>query len=307
MHVQSPSADTAVYSDLSETSELFQQMQREVIDLLDQFPNALAELKYVLASLVLPMAGGIVLPLVDPLAYENSQTVRELFRLMAPYWNPLSTDLLVLLLEASGCSQAARKVAEYVEARTSKGHLVLCIRQLPTLPSGENDLNVANLNTAHNAPLSELQSLHQAVFARLPEHKVTSTRRRVHISVEVDKPLVCLADYENITVALSGFLQAPKAALVYAGCSKAPLVLCWVASHDLVHYIESNIGGLLLMSAHRLLAEYKVTGIAVGDQTYKCPTLKVSEPNITTYCASRYTIIANFLISNDPAVSSYAL
>ena len=29
------------------------------------------------------------------------------------------------------------------------------------------------------------------------------------------------------------------------------------------------------MSAHRLLAENKVTGIAVGDQIYKCPTIKV--------------------------------
>ena len=84
---------------------------------------------------------------------------------MAPYWNPLSTDLLGLLLEDSGCNQAASKVAQFVEARASKGHLVLCIRQLPTLASGENDLDVANLETVHNASLSELQSLHPAVFA----------------------------------------------------------------------------------------------------------------------------------------------
>ena len=106
------------------------------MDLLDHFPNALDKLKQVLASLVLPLAEGKVAPLVDPLAYKNTQTVRELFRLMAPYWNPLSTDLLSLLLEASGCNQAARRVAEFVEARSSKDHLVLCIRQLPTLASG---------------------------------------------------------------------------------------------------------------------------------------------------------------------------
>ena len=132
-----PSVGTAVPSDLYETSKLFQQLQREVMDLLDQFPNALAKLKQVLASLVLPLGEGKVAPLVDPLAYENTQTVRELFRLMSPYWNPLSTDLLGLLLEASGCNQAASEVAEFVEARTSQGHLVLCIRQLPTLASGE--------------------------------------------------------------------------------------------------------------------------------------------------------------------------
>ena len=271
-NVQPPSVATAVPSDLSEVSKLFQQLQRNVMDLLDQFPNALAKLKQVLASLVLPLGEGKVAPLVDPLAYENTQTVRELFRLMAPYWNPLSTDLLGLLLEASGCNQAASKVAELVEARDSKGHLVLCMRQLPTLASSENDLDVADLETVHKAPLSELQSFHPAVFARLPEHKITSARTTVRISVEVNKPLLCITDYEEITTALSGFFTVPKAALVYVGCSKAPLVLCWLASHDLVVYIKSTGRGL---SGDRLLAESKVTRVAVGDQIYKSPTIKV--------------------------------
>ena len=270
--VQPPSVATAVYSHLCEMSELFQQLQQKVMDQLDQFPNALAKLKQVLASLVLPLGEGKVAPLVDPLAYESAETVREMFRLMAPYWNPLSTDLLSLLLEASGCNQAASTVAEFVEVRATKGHLVLCIRQLPALASGENDLDVADLETVHNAPLSELQEFHPAVFARLPEHKVTLNRTTFRISVEVDKPLLCLADYEEIATALSGFFHIPKAALVYAGCSKAPLTLCWLVSSELVAYIRSMNRGL---SGHRLLAESKVTGVAVGDQVYKCPTIKV--------------------------------
>ena len=268
--VSLPSADTAVYSDLSETSQIFQQLQRTVMDLLDQFPNVLAKLKQVLASLVLPLGEGKVAQLVDPLAYENARTVRELFRLMAPYWNPLSTDLLGLLLEASGCTPAASKVAEFVEARASKGHLVLCIRQLPALVSGENDLE-----TVHNAPLPELQELHPAVFARLPEHKVTSTRTTVRISVEVNKPLVCIADYEEITTGLSGLFELPKAALVYAGCSKVPLVLSWLATHELIAYIRSKQFEDAGLNGHRLLIESKVTGVAVGDKMYKCPTIKV--------------------------------
>ena len=113
MCVHSQSPDTAVHSDLSETSELFQQVQQKVMDLLDCFPNALATLKQVFASLVLPLGEGKVAPLVDPLAYKSAETVRELFRLMSPYWNPLSTNLLSLLLEASGCNQAASKVAKF--------------------------------------------------------------------------------------------------------------------------------------------------------------------------------------------------
>ena len=240
------------------------------MDLLDHFPNALAKLKQVLASLVLPLGEGKVAPLVDPLAYEGAITVRELFRLMAPYWNPLSTDLLSLLLEASGCNQATNKAAEFVEARDSKGHLVLCIQQLS---NDENDLDMAHFETVHNSPLSDLQSLHPAVFVRLPEHKVTSTQTTVHISVQVNRPLLCIADYKEITTALSGLFRIPKAALVYAGCAKAPLVLCWLTSHEVVAYIRSIDIGL---SVYRMLIENKVTAVAVGDQMYKSPNVKVN-------------------------------
>ena len=240
------------------------------MNLLDHFPIALAKLKQALASLVLPLGEGKVAPLVDSLAYEGAITVRELFRLMAPYWNPLSTDLLSLLLEASGCNQATNKTAEFVEARDSKGHLVLCIQQLS---NDENDLDMAHFETVHNSPLSDLQSLHPAVFVRLPEHKVTSTRTTVRISVQVNRPLLCIADYKEITTALSGLFRVPKAALVYAGCAKAPLVLCWLASRNIAAYIRSGHVGL---SVYRLLIENKVTAVAVGDRIYKSPTAKVN-------------------------------
>ena len=258
-----------------------------LMDLLDHFPNALDKLKQVLASLVLPLREGKVASLVDPSSYKCAVTVRELFRLMAPYWNPLSTDLLGLLLEASGCNQAASKVAEFVEARKSKGHLVLCINQLPTLIHG-NDLDMAHFGTVHNSPLSELQSLHSAVFARLPGHKVTSTRTTVRISVQVNRPLLCITDYEEITTALSGLFQVPKAALVYAGCTKAPLVLCWLASHEIVAYISSIHVGL---SVYRLLVENRVTAVAVGDWIYKCPTIKVNRPKHAWYTLLSYQVL----------------
>lgn len=258
-------------SDLSEITELFQQLQQKVIDLLDHIPDAIAKLKEVLALLVLPLGEGEVVPLVDRFSYEDAQTVQELFGLMASYWNPLSTDLMNLLFEDSnlGCEEAASEVAKFAQARASKGHLVLCVCQ-----HGENDLDVADLEAVHNAPLSELQSLHPALFTPLPEHtELTFTRSTFRISVEVNKPFLCIADYEEIITALSGFFQVPKATLVYAGCSKVPLVLCWLVPKGFVAYIRSAaVGGL---SGHRLLVENKVTWIAVGDQTYKFPTIKV--------------------------------
>ena len=274
----SPSTDSAVYADLSEISEAFQQLQQQVSDLLDHEPNALPMLKQVLASLVLPLGKGKIGPLVDPDIYESANTVQKLFKLMAPYWNPLSTDLLGLLLEISGYKQIAEKIAEFAQDRASKGNVLLSIHQLP---DGENDQEVADLKTVHNTPLSELQLLHPAVFARLPEHKVTSTQSRVRISVELNECQICISKYEKITTALSGFFEIPKAALVYSGCSKAPLVLCWLVPSVFIAYIKSFPLGLGL-TGHRMLVECNVAGVAVGDWIYKCPTIEVKESGINS-------------------------
>ena len=279
------SADPAVYSDLSQISETFQQLQQEVTELLDHESNALPKLKQVLASLVLPLGKGKIGPLVDPDICESAHSVQELFKLMAPYWNPLSTDLLGLLLETSGYKQVAEKVAKFVKDRANKSNLIL------QLPDG------ADLETVHNTPLSELQSLHPDFFATLPELEVTSTRSRVRISVELKEPQLSISNYEKITTALCGFFEIPKAAVVYAGCSKAPLVLCWLVPSVLIAYIKSFPLGLGL-SGHRMLVECNVAGVAVGaDWIYKCPTIEVRESGISSIhkriraCASVHAVV----------------
>ena len=95
-------------------------------NLLNHEHNPLSVLKQVLASLVLPLGKGKIGPLVDPDIYKSANTVQELFKLMAPYWNPLSTDLLGLL-EKSRSKQVAQKVAEFEKDRASKGNLLLSI------------------------------------------------------------------------------------------------------------------------------------------------------------------------------------
>ena len=50
----------------------------------------------------------------------------------------------------------AEKVVEFVEVRGGKGRDVLCIRQLPTLASGQNELDVLGLETIHNVSVSDL-------------------------------------------------------------------------------------------------------------------------------------------------------
>ena len=240
---------------LTEVSQKFRKVQEDVKDLLVNCPNALERLKHCLGSLVLPLGDGKVAPLVDHSAYEAAKTIPKFFKLMSPYWNCLSTNLLSLLIEASGCEPAAVKLAEFEEARANSGHLVLCAN---TAPKNE-------LRSVHNLPLRKLQSLYPAVFTKTEQNAI-------RITAAIGKPQLHVSSYEEVTTASCGFFRLPKAALVYAGCSEKPPALCWLVSRDLLPYMRSHKG----VSGDRLLAEQQITEIAFGDaEFHKCLSLKV--------------------------------
>ena len=270
-----PPLTTPITSDFSELSQLFQQALYHIMSAFDDIPNILEIVKEILRSLVLPLGDRKIAFLVEAAIYQHAQTHREVFRLMSPYWNCLSTDLLQLLTEASGCNLAAMKLSEFVQTRYSKGYSVLCCSQDSSKPQG-NDMDASispGHGSVHTGPLEALQSLHPAVFARLPEHKAVGSRNTIRITAEVNKPFLSLSDYEAVTAAVSVMFNLPQQALVYAGCSVNPIVFCWLVSADILPYIKSVDVGL---SSHRLLAEQSISGIAVGDViSYKCPTIQV--------------------------------
>ena len=242
----------------------------------DDISNILGVVKEILRSLVLPLGDGKVASLVDAASYQHAQTHRKVFRLMSPYWNCLSTDLLQLLTEASGSNLATMKLSEFVQARSSKGHSVLCCSQGSFKPQrdDEDDSISPGHRSVHTGPLVALQSLHPAVFTRLPKHKAVTSRNTIRITAEVNKPLLSLSHSEAVATAVSAVFNLPQQALVYAGCSVSPIVLCWLVSADVLAYIKAVEVGL---SSHRLLAEQRISGIAVSDViSYKCPSIKVN-------------------------------
>ena len=261
-HIPIPSVTATPHSDFSaELSQPFQQLLHEALNLLDQFPNVVAKLKQVLATLVFPSATGKVVPLIDPHSYKNALTVRELFRILAPFWNPVSPDLLGLLLEASGCSKAVTKFAEFINTRNSKGHLVLCVRQMPSF---------VDFRSVHSGPLSNLQSFHHSLFAQLPKYQATASQNTIRISVEVDKHSLHLSDYERITTALSGLFWMPKLSFVFVGCTHS--IISWQTFPEFIPCSWHNVTDI---SGCRLLSQCRVTRIAIQDRFYQCPTIKV--------------------------------
>ena len=262
-------------SNFSKLSQLFQQALHSIMNAFDDIPNIFEVVKEILHSLVLPLRDRKVAPLVEAASYQHAQTHREVFQLMSPYWNCLSTDLLQLLTEATSCNLAAKKLSEFIQARSSKGFSVLCCNQGSSKPQGDDmEASISpGHRSVHTGPIEALQFLHPAVFARMPEHKVISSRNTIRITAEVNKPLLSLSDYEALTAAVSVIFKLPRQALVYAGCSVSPIVLCWLVSADVLPYIKSIDVGL---GGHRFLAEHNISGIAVGDViSYKCPSIKV--------------------------------
>jgi len=267
-HLSTPSAHTPIpsvtatpHSDFSELSQSFQQLLHEALNLLDKFPNVVAKLKQVLATLVFPSATGKVVPLIDPHSYKNALTVQELFRILAPHWNPLSPDLLGFLLEASGCNMAVSKFAEFIGTRNSKGHLVLCVQQMPSL---------VDFRSVHSGPLSKLQTFHHPLFAQFTECQATASQNTIRISVEVDKCSIHLSDYERITTALSGLFRMPKVAFVFAGSLQS--TISWLTFPE---FINCSSGCVTDISGCWLLSQCRVTRIGVGEGFYRCPTIKV--------------------------------
>ena len=117
---------------------------------------------------------------------------------------------------------------------------------------------------AHKMALETLQSLNPLVFTGLDYYKTTASPKTIRLSVAVNRPLLTLHDYDNITNAVSAVFLLPKIAMVYAGCSVSPLVLTWLVPAQLHGYLKSPPFGSTA-SGDRLLAEQGVISVAIGE------------------------------------------
>ena len=257
-------------SQFANLSSAFLKMLSDVTDAFDKHPDFLDVLKQLLKQLVLPLELGEVVGLIDPDIYRDAGLVRQLFRLLSPLLNCLSTDLIQYLCEESQCSLGLDALEEFSHVREQHSESILCVRREDE--SEMNDLDTASISAplspghfkVHTMAVDTLQSLHPLVFARLDYHKATASPKTIRLSVEVNRPLLTVNDYDNITDAVSAVFLLPKIAMVYAGCSVSPLVLMWLVPAQLYGYLKSpHIGSTA--SGDRLLAEQGVVSVAIGE------------------------------------------
>ena len=272
-----PSSTTSISSNLQ--SRFFQTLN-EVMNAFDQLPNSLNRLQQLLSQLALPLGEGKVASLVDPSRYENAVTTREVFRQLSVLWNGLSPDLLKLLCEETQCSISMVTIEEFLQYRSQFGSSLIC-RRTQSLDKSSASQSTTTTSpplypshlTCHTGPIDILQSLLPSVFHRLDEHQRVLPRDTIRLTVQVDRPHLTLQDYDDITTAVCGYFEIPRAALVYAGCSPDSMVVCWMLSAGLLPYLKSIVGGR--SNAERLMAEQGIVGVAAGDLHYHCMHMKV--------------------------------
>ena len=249
-------------------SSAFLKMLSDVIDTFAAHPGSLNTLKQILGKLVLPVGNGEVVALIDPTIFRDTDLVRQLFRLLSPLLNCFSTDLIHYLCEQTHCLNL---VEEFHQVREQHSKSILCIRKQDG-GGMDADSDAASLSVpptpshikAHTRPLEMLQSLHPLVFTRLDHHRTTQPPKTFRLSVEVNRPLITLQDYDNITDAVSAALLLPKMAMVYAGCSVSPLTITWLVPAQLLGYLVTPPFDFIV-SGDRLLSEQGVVSVEIGE------------------------------------------
>ena len=258
-------------SQFTRLSSAFLKMLSDVIDTFDACSDSLNTLKQLLCQLVLPVGNGEVVAIIDSTIFRDTDLVRQLFRLLSPLFNCFSTDLINYLCEQS---HYLNIMEEFYHVREQHSISILCIRNID---GGEMnaDSDTASLSApttpshfeAHMMDLGILQSHHPLVFTRLDHHRTTQPPETFRLSVEVNRPLITLQDYDNITDAVSAVFLLPKIAMVYAGCSVSPLTITWQIPVQLHGYLVTPSVGCTA-SGDRLLAEQGVVSVAVGENAY---------------------------------------
>ena len=277
--VQSMETPLSLASNLEDLTESLCVLLQDVIQCLDEFPNALEMLKQALASLILPLDNGKIASIIEPSLYNDARSVADICSSLSPFISPLNLSLLRLCVSSTKHNLVIAKIVNFNHLRMSNGSFVLCSNK-STVPTagGLNDLNTntrSGAEIAHTACLNQLQSVHPSLFAGLGTiPAAVLSEKYMRVSACVSRKSVTLADYECLLTAISGYFILPKCAFTYVGCTEQPLCLCWVVSKQLQGYMRSHGGGV---SGECMLSEQGIVNLKVGDWlNYHCLTKNVS-------------------------------
>ena len=277
----------AVEMSIPEFAEELALLITDLVELLDKHNGSLERMKTALENLVLPLSLKRLVRIVQSQRYEEARSVRELFKLLAPYWSCIDCNLLRVIVKASGCQPAIEKLEAFLQHRSAiSPSLMLCN---PTKPNSRisTEREISQDDTPNKTEVSRVIQT-QPIQSCVKHLDAPSTgelqcnpngsqpcRREItmneEVSVEVkakvDVNMLTLRDCDDKTSLLCGVLKLPRFVLSYLRTASGCLLLVWQMSANLVSYVQSI---QLTDSDLQLLAKQRFSYIMVADSYHIC-------------------------------------
>ena len=226
----------------------------ELTPLLENHEGALCNILTFLEQLVLPLHSKCLAKIFQPEKFQGVQSIRDLFRLLAPHWGYIDCSLLHPIVKASGCKPALAKVEEFLHNRKQLSQVLIVQKAEKHQPSSE-------CNTALSS--SDRESHHLSA-GRSQSPRVTMQRSSAHeevVEMKVETNVVTLKDYEENASLLSNILGLPRYVMSFFSSGTGSISLKWLISKQLVPYVHNT---RICTSDLIALAEKHVTEIKVG-------------------------------------------
>lgn len=106
----------------------FSVMVCDIAQILQRYDGALERMLITFEQMAIVMKSMAYTALINSREYSNINSVRTLFRLLAPYWKPVDCSLLVALVKATECEAAIRR--HISEAGTKREKMWYWVKRL---------------------------------------------------------------------------------------------------------------------------------------------------------------------------------
>lgn len=93
----------------------FGAMMRDITLLLESNDKSLEKMLITFEQMAYYMDSKTYIAIVESKEYKVVDSVRTLFRLLAPCWKPVDCSLLIALVHAAGCDKAMHRLKEYLQ------------------------------------------------------------------------------------------------------------------------------------------------------------------------------------------------
>ena len=227
---------------ISQPAIEFGKAMRDLTDILQSADGALKSMVVAFEHIAHYVKNKSYISIVQSKAYEAVDSVRALFRLLAPHFKPVDCSLLKALVEAAGVEQAIQRLDEYLHRTNS------CLL----------DSNDEKVHAPH-----EMLTLSQNDSKALVPHDSTSDviTSQPDVTTVVAAEEMSWGTFRYIQSLLCGIFTVPSCALQYDDKKPGSVVVTCTTSLEMLSQMKSILlddGDMLL-----LLCE-KIVSIQVG-------------------------------------------